>query len=168
MKQEITIGAAQKLTSPNPFALLTVRKPDGVTNVMAVSWWTYTSNHPASLAVCLSKKGYSGSCIQAEKRFTVNIASEEIRDAAFRCGACSGREHDKAAELGVPLAEDESGLCYVDGSRVSFFCRLTNCVEVADHVLYLAEIEKIYGDADVAGLYAMNGFAKLDTVCVKD
>lgn len=164
MKQEITIGVAQKLTSPNPFALLTVRKPDGVTNIMAVSWWTYTSNHPASLAVCLSKKGYSGSCIQEEKRFTVNIAPEVLRESAFCCGGCSGRDHDKAAELGIALAQDENGLCYVDGSRVTFFCRLTESVEAADHVLYLAEIEKIYGDADVAGLYAYNGYGKLDTV----
>ena len=53
----MTIGQAQKLTSPNPFALLSVRKNDGTTNVMAVSWWNYASNHPATVTVCLSSKG---------------------------------------------------------------------------------------------------------------
>ena len=99
MKQELTIGAAQKLTSPNPFALLTVRKPDGNDNVMAVSWWTYTSNHPASLAICLSKKGYSGQCIQAEGRFAVNIVAEALHEAAFYCGTCSGRDHTATRHL---------------------------------------------------------------------
>ena len=35
----ISIGAAQKLTSPNPFGLVTARKPDGSTNVMALPRW---------------------------------------------------------------------------------------------------------------------------------
>ena len=164
MNQELTIGAAQKLTSPNPFALLTVRKPDGGDNVMAVSWWTYTSNHPASLAVCLSKKGYSGQCIQAEGRFAVNIVAEVLHEAAFRCGTCSGRDRDKAAEFGVPIAQDASGVPYVPGSRVTFLCKLTQSVPLDDHVLYLAEIEKIYGDEDVRALYAWNGYGALRPV----
>ncbi len=35
MQKIITIAEAQKLSSPNPFALLTTRKPDGTTNIMA-------------------------------------------------------------------------------------------------------------------------------------
>lgn len=163
MKQQITVGAAQKLTSPNPFALLTVRKPDGTPNAMAVSWWTYTSNHPASLAVCLSKKGYSGQCILNEGRFALNIVGEELSDAAFGCGTCSGRSMDKIAKFGIPL-EEEDGLSYVCGNRVTFFCRLTQSVALEDHVLYLAEIEKIYGDEDVRGLYAWNGYGALRSV----
>ncbi len=60
----VNIGAVQKLTSPNPFALVSVSKPDGTTNLMALSWWTYVSNHPATIAVCLSKKGYTGELIR--------------------------------------------------------------------------------------------------------
>jgi len=69
----MTIGQAQKLTSPNPFALLSVRKNDGTTNVMAVSWWNYASNHPATVTVCLSSKGYSGQCIRESGAFGLNI-----------------------------------------------------------------------------------------------
>ena len=47
----------QKMVSPNPFGLLTALKPDGTTNIMAVSWWSFVSNHPAMVAVCLSNKG---------------------------------------------------------------------------------------------------------------
>lgn len=166
MNQQITIGIAQKLTSPNPFAILTVKKPNSTDNVMAVSWWTYTSNHPASLAVCLSKKSYSGSCIQAARRFSVNIVAEHLREAAFRCGTCSGRDHNKVAEFAIPIAQDDSGIAYVAGSRVSFFCELTDSVPVGDHVLYLAKIEKIFGDASVPGLYAWDGYTTLATASV--
>ena len=61
---DITLGQAQRLTAPAPFALLCVRKADGGDNLMAVSWWTYLSNHPPMLGVCLSKKGLSGSLIK--------------------------------------------------------------------------------------------------------
>lgn len=92
MLKEITIGTAQKLTSPNPFALLTAGRPDGGVNVMAVSWWTYASNHPPVLAVCLSKKGYSGGCIQREGTFTLSVVGEALRHL-LRPGCGQGRPY---------------------------------------------------------------------------
>ena len=80
----MTIGQAQKLTSPNPFALLSVRKNDGTTNVMAVSWWNYASNHPATVTVCLSSKGYSGQCIRESGAFGLNIVGEPLKEAAIK------------------------------------------------------------------------------------
>ena len=101
--QNITIGQAQRLTAPAPFGLLSVRKEDGSTNLMAVSWWTYLSNHPPSLGVCLSKKGLSGSLLEESGEFALSIVGESLREAALKCGGCSGRAHDKAAEFGIPL-----------------------------------------------------------------
>ena len=165
MQQELTIGAAQKLSSPNPFALLSVKKPDGTLNVMAVSWWNYVSNHPASLAVCLSKKGYSGECILREGKFTLSLPGEALAEAAFKCGTCSGRDRDKAAEFGVPLAQHEkfpAGL--VRGSRLNFACTLSHTCEAGDHVLYVAQVDTILGDENVQALYAMNGYGRLAAV----
>lgn len=58
--KDLTIGQAQRMTAPAPFALLTSIDKEGKTNIMAVSWWTYLSNHPVKLGACLSNKGYSG------------------------------------------------------------------------------------------------------------
>ena len=103
----MTIGQAQKLTSPNPFALLSVRKNEGTTNVMAVSWWNYASNHPATVTVCLSSKGYSGQCIRESGAFGLNIVGEPLKEAAIKAGCCSGRDMDKAAAIGIPLTAQE-------------------------------------------------------------
>ena len=114
----MTIGQAQKLTSPNPFALLSVRKNDGTTNVMAVSWWNYASNHPATVTVCLSSKGYSGQCIRESGAFGLNIVGEPLKEAAIKAGCCSGRDMDKAAAIGIPLTAQEGfSQEMVDGSR---------------------------------------------------
>ena len=40
---DLTIGQAQRMTAPAPFALLTSADKEGKTNIMAVSWWTYLS-----------------------------------------------------------------------------------------------------------------------------
>ncbi len=163
--ERIPIGQAQKLTSPNPFALLTVRKPDGKTNVMAVSWWSYASNHPASVVVCLSSKGYSGQCIRESGAFGLSVVGEELREAAMRAGTCSGRNMDKARELGIPLTgADEFPQAMVAGSRLWLSCQWTDSLTIGDHVLYVGEVTDILGDASVKGLYAWNGYDLLDTV----
>ena len=165
MLNEIPIGKAQRLTAPAPFALLSTRKPDGSTNLMAISWWTYLSNHPPMLGVCLSKKGLSGSLIHDNGEFGLSIVGQELRESALRCGTCSGRTIDKAAEFSIPLTDPVSiSTPLVEGSRVLFECRLKDELEAGDHMIYTAEIVAVRGDEDVRQLFAWDGYGRLDPV----
>ncbi len=160
---DINIGQAQRLTAPCPFALLSSLKDDGSTNLMAVSWWSYLSNHPPTIGACLSKKGLSGELIRRNGEFGLSIVGEALRDAALRCGSCSGRTTDKAEAFGIPLeAAAVIRPMLVAGSRVQFECRLVDVKEVADHVLYIAEIAAIRGDPAVRHLFAYDGYGRLD------
>ncbi len=161
----LTPGQAQRLTAPAPFALLCVRKADGSDNLMAVSWWTYLSNHPPMLGVCLSKKGLSGTLIERSGVFSLNVVGDALKDAALRCGQCSGRDHDKAAEFGVPLEKGSSiEASLVSDSRVAFECRLVSQSEAGDHIFYMAEILACSGSAEIPQLFAWDGYARLGTV----
>ena len=165
MMKEITIGQAQRLTAPAPFGLLSTRREDGSTNLMAISWWTYLTNHPPMIGVALSKKGLSGSRIEATGEFALSVVGEELKEAALRCGACSGRTVDKAAQFGIPLeAPAQVAPEVVSGSRVVFECRLAGQAEAGDHVLYLGEVVALRGDESVRQLFAYDGYARLDTV----
>ena len=163
--KELTPGQALRLTAPAPFALLSARKADGVDNLMAVSWWTWLSNRPPMLGVCLSKKGLSGSLIGETGVVTLSVVGDSLREAALRCGGCSGRDHDKAAEFCIPLepASDIAG-SDVSGSRAVFECRLTGQAEAGDHVFYMAEVLACRGDAEVRQLFAWDGYSRLDPV----
>lgn len=162
---DITIGQAQRLTAPCPFGLLSTLRPDGGTNLMAVSWWSYLSNRPPMLGACLSKKGLSGGLIQSSGEFGLSIVDGSLREAALRCGTCSGRTADKAAEFGIALCGAEKiAPKLVRDSRVVFECRLVDTKEVSDHVLYIAEIVAIRGDAEKKALFAFDGYGRLDTV----
>ena len=150
------------MTAPAPFGLLSTRRDDGSTNLMAVSWWTYLSNHPPMLGVCLSKKGMSGALIQKNGEFGLSIVGEGLKDAALRCGQCSGRDTDKAGLFGIPLcpaARIDTEL--VTGSCVSFECRLKDMAQAGDHVFYLAEIVAMRGDERIKPLFAFDGYARL-------
>ena len=162
---ELSPGQAQRLTAPSPFGLLSTRQADGITNLMAVSWWTYLSNHPPMLGVCLSRKGLSGSLIEETGVFTLSVVGEALRDAALACGRCSGREHDKAAEFGIPLeAASTIPASLVSGSRAAFECRLVSSAPAGDHVFYIAEILSCRGSAEIKQLFAWDGYARLGTV----
>ena len=129
--EKITAAQAQRLTAPSPFALLSSLKEDGSTNLMAVSWWTFLSNRPPMIGVCLGKKGASGKLIQSTGEFALNIVGEELKEAALRCGSCSGRDVNKAEMFSIPLeAASEIAPKIVSGSRVVFECRLTDMKEM--------------------------------------
>ena len=109
--EKITAAQAQRLTAPSPFALLSSLKEDGSTNLMAVSWWTFLSNRPPMIGVCLGKTGASGKLIQSTGEFAPKIVSgsrvvfecrltdmKEVTDHIFYIAeitACSGDDSVK-------------------------------------------------------------------------
>ena len=93
------------------------------------------------------------------------VPADKVVAAALKCGQCSGREHDKAAEFGIVLTDAQHvSVQRVRDSRLVLECRLVQQIEVADHVLYIAEVAGAYGDPDAKGLYAMDGYHRLNTV----
>ncbi len=50
---KITIIKATALTSPNPISLLCTEKPDGSTNLAAVSFYSYLSFQPEMLCFAM-------------------------------------------------------------------------------------------------------------------
>jgi len=165
MIENLTIGQAQKLSAPAPFALVSVQKEDGSTNLMAASWWTWLSNHPPMLGVCLSNKGMSGALIARSGEFALSLVGEALKEPALSCGHCHGFDRDKAAEFGIPLMPGAAVQAQVvAGSRVIIECRLVSTAPAGDHTFYIGEILSVRGDAAVPQLFAYDGYARLDTV----
>lgn len=163
--KELSFAQAQRLAAPAPFALLTTAAPDGRVNVMAVSWWTFLSNHPPMLGVCLSKKSYSGTLIRETGEFALNIVDGGQKNAALRCGQCSGRTTDKVKEFSIPLEQARTIRPeIIAGSRAVFECRLAESMEVSDHVFYAAEVLDCSGDPNIRQLFAWDGYSRLDTL----
>lgn len=161
---DLTIGQAQRMTAPAPFALLTSADKEGKTNIMAVSWWTYLSNHPVKIGACLSNRGYSGGNIREGGEFAICVVDEQLKDSALQCGRCSGRSTDKASELGIELAEAKMiSPKVVAASKVVFECKLSDMLEVGDHTFFVADVVSAYGDDSKKQLFAYDGYGRLGT-----
>lgn len=163
--EQCTISQIQKLTSPNPFVLVSTCDENGKNNLMAASWWSYLSNRPATIGVCLSQKGYSGIIIRKTGEFCLCLPDDSLKDAAFRCGTCSGRDADKAELFGIELEPGHDVKAqHVKHSAAVLECRLINAVDVQDHTLYIAEVVNAFLDSGKRPLFSMNGYGKLDII----
>lgn len=161
----VNIGNIQKLTSPNPFGLVSSLKENGETNLMAISWWTYVSNRPATIVISVSKKGYTNELIRRQGEFVLNIVDESLKEAAFLCGTCSGRTENKAEKFQVELIEStQVSAKRVRRSKVSLECKVISFIEVSDHDLILAEVVETHFETDLKHLYALDGYSTLGIV----
>ena len=165
MRTEITLGQAEKLSSPNPFALVSSIKEDGTTNLMALSWWTYVSNNPPLIAIATSNRGLTGVNIKERNYFAVSLVGEEIGEKAFMCGTCHGFDNDKAAKFEIPLTGNaDDPVKYPENARVTIICKLKQAIDLDDHTLYVGDVVKVYGDDEVKAVYAINCYGGVKTV----
>lgn len=163
--EDINIKIAQKLTSPNPFCLITTSMPDQGTNIMALSWWTYVSNNPATVAICLSKKGYSNELINLNREFSMCFVIEDLREAAMKCGQTSGRRTNKAEQFNIELQPAKIiKPQVVKHSRMVFECKVTNTVDCGDHDIFIANILNLYGNPDGKHLFSLEGYSCLSAI----
>ena len=161
--ERISINEAQKQTSPNPITLICVEESPGITNLAAVSWWTYLSMQPPMLGFALSKEGYSGELIKKNGNLVLSIPGEALVDAAFKCGCVSGRDVQKAEEFGIEMTlEGESK--FPVNSKLAFACSLESTADAGDHTFYICKIDDVFFNSNEKQLFSWDGYAKLGTL----
>ena len=160
--EQITISQAQKHTSPNPIALVCTQKPDGSSNLAAVSWWTYLSNKPPVLGFALSNKGYTGELLRQSKQVVLALPGTALAKEAFLCGCCSGRDTNKAEKYAIALESvPGSPVLAPRHSKLVFACQLESTAPAGDHTVYICAIDNIYYRDSETQLFSWEGYADL-------
>lgn len=158
---EITIGKAPVLTSPNPLVMVCTGKPDGSTNIAPVSFVTYLSFNPPIIGFAMGRASYTGLRIRETGKAIITVPGSSLKEAVTGCGSTSGRNTDKAARFGIELTGlADSGIKIPTDTRLAFVVTLGQQVEVGDHYLYICNVDKIYGDETKEALFAWNGYSK--------
>ena len=161
MKSLSLINAAT-LTSPNPLTLVCSRNAEGVTNLAAVSWWTYLSLAPETIGFAMMKTSYTGETVRADKRVVLTIPGEALAKQVMQCGCSTGRTKHKAEAFGIELKSlPDCDIQIPVHSVVAIQCRLREFVDVGDHYFYICDVEKVYGDDKETPLFAWNGYTKI-------
>ena len=135
------------LLNPTPVVLVSCGekgRPDN-RDLVTVAWVGTVNSEPPMVSVSLRKERYSHGLISSSGEFVVNLVDEALAKATDFCGVRSGRDVDKAAELGLKLlpAEGLETAPRVDGAPVSLHCRVRQVIPLGSHDMFLGEVKAV-------------------------
>ena len=132
------------LLSPTPVVLVSCGEKDHPENrnLVTVAWAGTVNSDPPMVSVSIRKERYSHGLIAGSGEFVVNLVDEKLAKATDFCGVRSGRDLDKAKELGLVLAKADGmeTALRVDGAPVSLSCKVRQVLELGSHDMFLGEV----------------------------
>ena len=129
---------------------------------MALSWWTYVSNKPATIAIFVSQRSYTRELIERSGEFGLCAVDESLADEAFDCGTVSGRDVNKAVEFGIDLFSPmKISTQLVKAHKFALECVVTQSMPVKDHMLFIAEVKQIHLNPQARLLFSWDGYSRL-------
>ena len=138
---------------PNPVVLVSCGEKGNPENrdLVTVAWAGTVNSEPPMVSVSLRKERYSHGLVSSSGEFVVNLVDEALAKATDFCGVRSGRDLDKAKELGLTLlpAEGLETAPRVDGAPVSLHCKVRQVLELGSHDMFLGEVVAVTARKDL-------------------
>lgn len=132
------------MLNPTPVVLVSCGEKGNPANrdMVTVAWAGTVNSEPPMVSVSLRKERYSHDLIEGSGEFVVNLVDETLAKATDFCGVRSGRDTDKAKELGLAYlpAEGMETAPRVDGAPVSLSCKVKQVLELGSHDMFLGEV----------------------------
>lgn len=126
---------------PLPAVMVSCARPGGKPNIITVAWTGTVCSSPAMVSISVRPERYSYNIIKETGEFVINLTTETLTRAADFCGVRSGRDTDKFARMhltAVPAEHVSAPL--IAESPVNIECRVTQCIELGSHHMFLAEV----------------------------
>ena len=90
------------LLYPLPAVMVTAGNAEK-NNIITIAWTGIINSDPAILYISVRKSRYSHAMISENGEFVINLTTEKLARATDFAGVRSGRNIDKAGELGLTL-----------------------------------------------------------------
>ena len=128
------------LLNPEPPVLVSCGSPEKP-NLITVGWCGTICTQPPMVSISVRPERYSHHLIQESGEFVINLPTESLTRAVDWCGVKSGRDVDKfAAMLLSALPASQLGTVLLEQSPVNLECKVTQCIALGSHDLFLAEV----------------------------
>ena len=141
-KQEWRPG---NMVYPLPAVMVTVTDGHGKDNIITVAWTGTVCTNPPMAYISVRPERYSYHMIKETGEFVINLTTRDLTYATDYCGVTSGRDVDKfnflrltrqsASKVSAPL---------IGESPVNIECRVTQCLELGSHHMFLAEVVAVH------------------------
>ena len=146
MSEYVSINPSTML-NPAPVVLVSCGEKGNPANrdLVTVAWAGTVNSDPPMVSVSIRKTRYSHGLISSSGEFVVNLVDGALAKAADFCGVRSGRDMDKAKELGLQLlpADGVETAPRVDGAPVSLSCKVRQMLELGSHDMFIGEVKAV-------------------------
>lgn len=128
------------LLNPEPPVLVSCGSPEKP-NLITVGWCGTICTQPPMVSISVRPERYSHHLIQESGEFVINLPTESLTRAVDWCGVKSGRDVDKFAAMHLSaLPASQVGTVLLEQSPVNLECKVTQCIVLGSHDLFLAEV----------------------------
>ncbi|MDR2522852.1 MAG: flavin reductase family protein [Synergistaceae bacterium] len=126
---------------PTPVVVVGTYDKDGKPNLITLAWAGICCSEPPSVQISIRRERYSHKAIMERRAFSVNVPSVKYLAETDYAGMASGQNADKFKAANLTSVRGElADAPMVLEFPISMECRLTHCVEVGSHDLFVGEI----------------------------
>lgn len=130
---------------PVPAVMVTVADKRGRDNIITVAWTGTVCTNPPMVYISVRPERYSYHMIAETGEFVINLTTKDLAYATDYCGVRSGRDTDKFASLRLTRQKAAKVAPPLIGeSPVNIECRVTKCIELGSHHMFLAEVAAVH------------------------
>ncbi len=128
------------LVAPVPPAMVSCGEGDEA-NIITIAWTGILNTHPPKTYISVRPSRHSYELIRKSGEFVINLTPASLVRAADWCGIHTGRKVNKFEKCGLHKAEAAEVRCpLIEESPMSLECRVTDCIELGSHHMFLADI----------------------------
>lgn len=161
MKKDFELKKSYHLLHPK-LALLVAAKQNAKQNVMTVAWATPVCDDPPIICVAIGKESLTAGMIRKTKEFTVNVPSNELKEAVWLCGTRSGRKLDKAKAAGLTYATSKKISALIISECIGHLeCKVRETIDCEGCWLFVADVLAAYAEEKFIKDNMWNKSAKL-------
>ena len=138
---------AYRSIPPTPVVLVSCldSQDSGKPNLITVAWTGTVNSHPPTVSISVRPSRFSHGMISRSGEFVINLVSRDLCRAADYCGVRSGKDTDKARNLGLSYRK-ALGMRFapaLEGAPVSLNCQVRQRIPLGSHDLFLGEITAV-------------------------
>lgn len=139
------------LLAPLPPAMVSCGTQEA-SNIITVAWTGILNTVPPKTYISVRPRRHSYSIIRESGEFVINLTTEELVRAADYCGMYTGAKVDKFEKCGL-TREAVPGFSapMIAESPLSLACRVTDCVSLGSHDMFMADIVSVHVDESLIG-----------------
>lgn len=132
---------------PQPCYLVGTYKDDGKPNFALITFVTFCSVNPPMLMFASRGKKLTREQVEKNRRFSLNLVTTEMMDAADYFGTQSGFASDKCEAIDISYSKGEVlDVPVIDMSPWIYECQLVDVIQAGDGSIYIGKVKNIIVD----------------------